>query len=671
VNESLTFRQAEKRIRRLREEILYHEIKYYRDSDPQISDYEYDLLVKELEILEAAYPDLITPESPTQRIGDQPLEGFTSVEHSVPMLSLDNCYTTQELRDFEERVKKIIPLKGLEYVVELKIDGLGISVIYRDGKFDQAVTRGDGKRGDDVTLNVKTIKSLPLTIGLKQVVEVRGEIYMPYASFHALNAQRERNGELLFANPRNAASGSIRLLDPKLVAERRLDAFLYSLYIDGEETKSQWQTLKTLHELGFKTNPLSRLFRSLDEVISFYDDLVRQRDSLAYDADGIVIKVNSTVQQRMLGQTSKFPRWAISLKFPARQATTHVKDIAIQVGRTGALTPVAILEPVQLAGITISRSTLHNEDEIRRKDIRIGDTVLIERSGDVIPRVVSVMKERRTGTERTFVFPTSCPVCGTKAFRPKGEAVARCINPSCAAVLRESILHFASRRAMNIEGLGEALVDQLLATGLVREIPDLYRLRLEQLENLERMGRRSSQNLLAEIEKSKANDLARLIFALGIRYVGERTAQILASHYRSIDALAAATQEELMETEDVGPKVTESVVFFFEQPHNRELIEKLRNLGLNLAGQITPSAQEKPLTGKTFVLTGTLPGMSREQATGLIEKLGGKVTSSVSTKTDFLVVGAEPGSKLQKAQQLGITLISVEELLGLIGDTGQ
>jgi DNA ligase (NAD+) len=661
VNENLTFHQAEERIHRLREEILYHEVKYYRDNDPQISDYEYDLLIKELETLEAVYPDLITPESPTQRVGEQPLEGFTPVEHSSPMLSLDNCYTTRELQEFEERIKKIITIDELEYVVELKIDGLGISVIYRDGKFDQAVTRGDGTRGDDVTLNVKTIKTFPLTIGLKQVVEVRGEIYMPYTSFHALNAQRDQKGEPLFANPRNAAAGSIRLLDPKLVAGRRLDAFLYSLFIDGKETESQWQTLKTLHELGFKTNPFSRLCPSLEEVISLYDELIQQRDSLEYDADGIVVKVNSTAQQHRLGQTSKFPRWAISRKFPARQATTRINDIVIQVGRTGALTPVAILEPVQLAGITISRSTLHNETEIQRKDIRIGDTVLIERSGDVIPRVVSVMMERRTGAERTFSFPPVCPVCGTKAFRPEGEAVSRCINPSCAAVLRESILHFASRRAMNIEGLGDALVDQLLATGLVREIPDLYRLRLDQLENLERMGRKSSQNLLAEIEKSKANDLSRLIYALGIRYVGERTAQILATHYRSIDALGAATNEDLMEIEDVGPKVAESVVFFFAQPHNRELVEKLRDQGLNLTGQLTPAAQKQPLSGKTFVLTGALAGMSREQATELIENLGGKVTSSVSARTDYLIVGADPGSKLQKARKLGIALLSVEE----------
>jgi DNA ligase (NAD+) len=657
---------AAERIRILRGEIVFHETKYYRDNDPQISDSEFDHLVKELEALEARYPDLITPDSPTQRVGEQPHEGFAGVEHRIPMLSLDNCFSPEELKDFEERIRKVIPDEDLEYVVELKIDGLGISVIYREGSLAQAVTRGDGVRGDDVTSNVRTIRSLPLSIDLTGEVEVRGEIFLPFPSFQALNREREANGEPVFANPRNAAAGSIRMLDPQVVAARKLDAFLYTLFIDGEESESQWESLQKLHDLGFKTNPRSQPCRDLEEVTGLYRSLIEERDSLEYDVDGIVIKVNSADQQRRLGRTSKFPRWAVSLKFPARQATTRINDIQIQVGRTGALTPVAALEPVQLSGITISRSTLHNEDEILRKDIRIGDTVLIERSGDVIPRVVSVMKDKRSGKEKAFRFPSACPVCGTKTFRPENEVVARCVNPSCPAVVRESILHFVSRRAMNIEGLGEALVELLLDSGQVHEIPDLYRLEPQELERLERMGHKSSQNLLDEIEKSRHNDLSRLIYALGIRYVGERTAQILAGHFRSMDALASATQEELEEIDDVGPKVGESVVFFFQEPRNLALIEKLRAAGLNLAVREAPVTGEGLLQGKTFVLTGTLQNMRREQAKARIESLGGKVTTSVSSKTDYLLAGSDPGSKLRKARELGIALLSEEDFLELI-----
>jgi DNA ligase (NAD+) len=575
------------------------------------------------------------------------------------MLSLDNCYSPEELKDFEERIRKLIPEEDLEYVLELKIDGLGISVIYREGSLAQAVTRGDGVRGDDVTSNVRTIKSLPLSIDLTGEVEVRGEIFLPLPSFQALNREREANGESMFANQRNAAAGSIRMLDPQVVAARKLDAFLYTLFIDGAEAESQWESLQKLHDLGFKTNLRSRLCRNLEEVTDLYHSLSEERDDLEYDVDGVVIKVNAADQQRRLGQTSKFPRWAISLKFPARQATTRINDILIQVGRTGALTPVATLEPVKLSGITISRSTLHNEDEIRRKDIRIGDTVLIERSGDVIPRVVSVMKDKRSGKEKAFVFPTACPVCGTKTFRPENEAVARCVNPSCPAVVRESILHFASRRAMNIEGLGEALVDQLLDSGQVHEIPDLYLLEPAGLEQLERMGLKSSQNLLDEIEKSRLNDLSRLIYALGIRYVGERTAQILAGHFRSMEALARATQEELEEIDDVGPKVGESVAFFFREPRNLALLDKLRAAGLNFVVREAQGTGEEP---------GVLQSMPREQAKARIESLGGKVTLSVSSKTDYLLAGSDPGSKLRKAQELGIALLSEEEFLELISD---
>jgi DNA ligase (NAD+) len=660
--------QAKARIDALRGKIVYHEQKYYRDNDPQISDYEYDQLVKELESLEAAYPELITPESPTQRVGEQPLEGFVSVEHRLPMLSLDNCYSPEELTDFQDRIQKIIPGQSLRYVVELKIDGLGIAITYRDGKFVQAVTRGDGRRGDDVTHNVKTIKSLPLTIPEKNEVEVRGEIYMPFQSFQRLNQERLQQEEAPFANPRNAAAGSIRLLDPKTVAGRSLDAFLYSIYIAEEETAYQWENLQILNHMGFKTNPWNRRCENLEEAVAVYNELLTMRDDLDYDVDGVVIKVDSTAQQQELGHTSKFPRWAISLKFPARQATTRITDIIIQVGRTGALTPVAALEPVQLSGITIRRSTLHNEEEIRRKDIRIGDTVLVERSGDVIPKVVSVMKDKRTGHEKKFNFPTHCPVCGTQAFKPEEEVVSRCVNPSCPAVVRNSLLHFASRRAMNIEGLGEALVDQLFKEGLIREIPDLYKLKPEELEQLERMGGKSSQNLLEEIEKSKQNDLSRLIFALAIRHVGERTAQVLADRFKELKALAQASTEKLEEIEDVGPKVAQSLVFFFQQPKNLELIQKLEESGLNFSSKSTgdEAAGEHPLAGKTFVLTGALSELTRDEARSRIEALGGKVTSSLSAGTDYLVVGDSPGSKLKKAQNLGTNLLSEEEFLKLI-----
>jgi len=666
MDKPLTKEEAAQRIKKLRKDIKYHEKKYYVDSDPQISDYEFDLLVKELQKLEQRFPDLITPESPSQRVGELPLEGFITVEHSTPMLSLDNCYNESELREFEERIRKFFPTESLEYVAELKIDGLGISVRYRNGKYHRAVTRGDGIRGDDVTANVKTIKSLPLEIESSREVEVRGEIYLPFPSFRRINEERQEAGEALFANPRNAAAGSIRLLDPRVVAQRGLDLFLYSIFIDEKERESQWKNLETLKKLNFRINPHARLCRSLDDVLDFYHEWRGKRDNLDYDADGIVIKVNSTEKQRILGSTSKFPRWAISFKFPSRQATTRVQDIIIQVGRTGALTPVALLEPVKLSGITISRSTLHNEDEIKRKEIRIGDIVLIERSGDVIPKVVAVMKERRTGKEKPFVFPGRCPVCRSSTFQADGEAVSRCTNPSCPAKLKESLLHFASRRAMNIEGLGDAIIDQLLIKKLVNNISDIYNLKFEDLVNLERMGPKSAQNLLSEIEKSKGSEISRLIFALGIRFVGERTAQALASHFKNIDALERACFEELIQIQDVGPKVAESVVFFFKQSENIELVHKLKEMGLNFSQTIKTEKGEKPLTGQIFVLTGKLSRLTREEAAEIIEALGGQISSSVSQKTTCIVVGEAPGSKLQKAQELGISTLDESEFFRLI-----
>jgi len=663
---SLSLKQATQKIEKLRKEIKYHEKKYYVDNDPQISDYAFDLIVKELDKLEKQFPELITPESPTQRVGEQPLEGVASVKHRTPMLSLDNCYSEEELKEFEERIEKIIPAEKIEYVAELKIDGLGISVIYRDGKFSQAVTRGDGFRGDDVTLNVKTIRSLPLLIDNTRKIEVRGEAYLPFQSFQKINHERSGKGEPLFANPRNAAAGSLRLLDPEEVASRNLDAFFYSIFSEGKEESSQWKNLQTLKELGFKINPQSRHCFTLKEVISFWNEWQEKREDLDYDADGVVVKINSTELQKNLGSTAKFPRWSISYKFPARQATTKITNIKIQVGRTGALTPVAILKSVKLSGITISRSTLHNEDEIKRKDIRIGDTVLIERSGDVIPKVVSVMKERRTGKEKIFTFPTICPVCQSSTFKPEGEAISRCVNPSCRARLRGSLLHFVSRRAMNIEGLGDSLVGQLLEKKLVKSIPDIYSLDYEKLAGLERMGPKSSQNLLEEIEKSKQRDVARLIYALGIRYVGERTAQALASHFKNLESLASASLEELIQIEDVGPKVAESVVFFFSQPENTGLMNILKKSGLNFSYKEEKREGKRPLGGQLFVLTGKLSSLSREQATEMIEVLGGAVTSSVSRKTTYVVTGDSPGSKLEKAKRLGVPTLEEKEFLKLV-----
>ena len=637
----------EDKINHLRKTIEYYEKKYYIDNDPQISDYEFDMLIKALQELERSHPEFVVSESPTQRVGEQPLSGFASIEHHTPMLSLDNCYSITELKSFENRLKKIITEENIQYVTELKIDGLGISITYTDGKYARAVTRGDGIRGDDVTANVKTIKSLPLVIADKRDIEIRGEIFLPFSSFHQINTERQSLGEPPFANPRNAAAGSIRLLDPREVTKRNLDLFLYSIDTKGEDGLDQWPSLLELKKLGFKINPISQLFNRLDEVFSFHKMWSERRDELGYDVDGIVVKVNFKNQQERLGNTAKFPKWAISYKFPARQATTQINDIVIQVGRTGALTPVAILKPVKLSGITITRSTLHNEDEIHRKDIRVGDHVLIERSGDVIPKVVSVMKERRTGKEVEFVFPRTCPVCASTIFRPEDEVISRCFNPSCPAKLKESLLHFASRKAMNIEGLGEALVNQLLELGIVKSIPDLFSLHLHDLENLERMGSKSSQNLLNEIEQSKKNKLFPLIFALGIRFVGERTAQILAEHFQNLESLFTVTNETLMEIDDIGPKVAESIIFFFRQPENRNLINRLKLSGLNFdAKKVKDSVLGKPvLEGKTFVLTGTLSALTRDRAKEKIESLGGRVVASVSSNTDFVVAGEAAGSK--------------------------
>jgi DNA ligase (NAD+) len=659
-------KQAEARIRRLRADILHHEKKYYVDNDPQIADAEFDALVKELRALESAHPELITPDSPTQRVGGKPVEGFATVRHATPMLSIDNAYTVEEFDEFDDRVRKLLRGEAVGYMAELKIDGLGISVQYRDGVFVQAVTRGDGVQGDDVTSNVKTIRTLPLRIADRGEVEARGEIYLPFASFQAINRERERNDEALFANPRNAAAGSIRLLDPREVAVRKLDIFLYTLIRDGAEPASQHETLAQLKALGFKTNPHSRLCRARDEVVEFWRAWTEKRDTLNYDVDGIVLKVDDAAARRELGVTAKFPRWAISFKFPARQATTRINDIIVQVGRTGALTPVAVLEPVRLSGTLISRATL--QDEVRRKDIRIGDRVLIERSGDVIPKVVGPMTEGRTGRERPFVMPVRCPVCRSAVLRLEGEVVARCTNPSCPARIRESLLHFAGRRAMNIQGLGEALVDQLLSSGLVRAIPDIYGLNAEDIAGLERMGDKSAANLMEEIERSKANDPARLLFGLGIRHVGEKLARTLVLRFPDIECLAGATAEDLQGVEEVGPVVAESVLFFFKQPENLDLLRRLKAAGVRMSSEKTEAdaGRPLPLAGRIFVLTGTLSRFSRDEAKARIEKLGGAVTDALSGRTTDLVAGSAPGSKLDKARKLGTRVLSEDEFLALL-----
>ena len=662
------------RIESLRREIRYHNRKYYVEDSPEISDYEYDQLMKELESLEAQYPDLITPDSPTQRVGGEPAEEFATVEHRVAMLSLDNTYSPEELPEFDERVRKLLPGQEIEYVAELKLDGLGVALIYENGRFARGATRGDGQRGEDVTGNLKTIRSIPLVLeGIGSslpVLEVRGEVYMRKSAFQELNRQREDDGETPFANPRNAAAGSVRLLDPRITASRPLDIFLYMLsYSEGVSFPSHWESLQALKEMGFKVNSHTLKFPTIGEAVDYCNLWTEKRDEVDYEIDGVVVKVNSIAQQVELGATTKSPRWAISYKFPARQATSKIEDIIVQVGRTGALTPVAVLTPTPLSGTVISRATLHNEDEIRRKDIRIGDTVLIERAGDVIPAVVMVIEEKRTGQEKEFKMPEKCPVCNSDVFRPEGEAVTRCINPACPAQIKEHLHHFASRNAMDIEGLGPSIIDQLVDKGLVQNVSGLYFLKAEDLSALERMGGKSAENLIAALESSKDNALARLVFALGIRHVGIRAAEILAEQYSSMDALAKAAVEELEQIDEIGPKIAQSVAQFFQQEGNLSIIGRLREAGVKMSEERIQGDEELPLQGKTFVLTGTLQNMTRSEAAEAIKNAGGKVASSVSKNTDYVVVGESPGSKYDRAQKLGITILNEDEFTRLISNS--
>ncbi len=662
---------AAQEIERLRAELRHHEELYYVHDNPEISDADYDALMARLHELEAAHPALLAPDSPTQRVGGRPVERFEQYAHRRPMLSLDNSYNLDDLRAFDERCRKLADGRAFAYVAELKIDGLSIALHYERDVLVRGVTRGDGRIGEDVTQNARTIRSIPLRLQephTAAAIEVRGEAYLARKVFARINAEREEAEEPRFANPRNAAAGTLRQLDPKIVAARRLDLFAYDTLTGERKTfDTHWHALDWLERAGFRTGP-RRLCTTIDEVIAFCHDMEAERDGLEYEIDGVVVKINSTALQDEFGATTKAPRWAIAYKYPARQATTQIKEISVQVGRTGALTPVAILEPVQLAGTTVSRATLHNEDEIKRLNVRVGDHILLEKSGDVIPKVLKVVESRRTGAEQRFRMPKKCPVCGGVVSRPEGEVVARCVAADCAAQLKARLLHFASRRALRIEGLGDALADQFVQTKLVRDVADLYALTHAQVAGLERMAEKSATNLLAQIEASKARDLPQLVYGLGIRHVGERTAAILARSFRSLAGLRAATVEALDEIPEIGLTVAESVRDWFADEGNRALCERLHAAGVRPELAVgTEVVADEAFAGKLFVLTGRLETLSRDEARAAIEARGGRVTSTVSKKTDYIVAGAEAGSKLDKARELGLHVIDEPALKALLG----
>lgn len=648
---------VEKQIAELREQIEKHNYAYYVLDQPSISDAEYDELMRKLMELEEQYPQYKTPDSPSQRVGGAPLEAFQKVTHRVPMLSLSNAFNEGDLRDFDRRVRQEVG--DVRYVCELKIDGLAVSLRYEDGYFVQGATRGDGTTGEDITENLKTIRSLPLRLRKQVTIEVRGEAYMPRKSFEKLNEKRKMNGEELFANPRNAAAGSLRQLDPKVAASRQLDIFAYHV-VNAEELGilSHSAALNYLDELGFKTNPARQVCETIDDVLSYIEQWHGRRASLPYDIDGIVIKVDAFAQQKQLGATAKSPRWAIAYKFPAEEVVTQLVDIELSVGRTGVVTPTAILQPVRVAGTIVQRASLHNEDYIREKDIRLGDYVVIKKAGDIIPEVVRSLPERRTGKEEPFDMPTHCPACASELVRLDDEVALRCVNPQCPAQIREGLIHFVSRQAMNIDGLGEKVIAQLFEHGLVRSVADLYTLTKDELVALERMGEKSATNLLQAIEASKQNSLERLLFGLGIRHVGAKAAKTLAEHFETMERLQQATKEELTAIHEIGEKMADSIVTYFSKEEVKQLLERLRAYGVNMTYKGAKQTVDISSTfaGKTFVLTGTLQSMSRSEAKETIEALGGKVTGSVSKKTDVVVVGEDAGSKLEKAKQLGITI---------------
>jgi len=672
------------RIEELRARIRHHEHCYYVLDAPEITDAEFDRLLKELEALEAAHPDLVAPDSPTQRVGGAPAEGFVSVEHAAPMLSLDNAYTEDELRAFDARVRRALEMADeappLTYVAELKIDGLSLALTYEDGRLVRGVTRGDGIRGEDVTSNVRVIRAIPLRFrtqgsGLRAQgrIEIRGEAYLSRQAFDRVNREREETEEPLFANPRNAAAGTMRTLDPKAVSRRGLSAFFYQVVVpDGAAPidATNAATLERLSSWGLPVEPHWERCEGIEGLFEFCRRWSTARRELAFDTDGIVIKLDDLALRARLGTTAKFPRWAVAFKFPAEQAATVLREIRVNVGRTGAVTPYAVLEPVFLSGSTISMATLHNEQEVARRDVRDGDTVIIEKGGDVIPKVIGPVLEKRPPGSKPWVMPTTCPFCGSVLSKPEEEVVWRCENASCPARLRRSLEHFASRRAMNIEGLGESLTAQLLESGLVKDFADLYALTVDQLAGLERMGKKSGARLVAEIEKSRTNDVWRLLHALGIRHIGEGSAQALARHFGSIPRLQEASAEAIEQVPDVGPVVARAVRAFLDEPHNQALLARLAERGVRMVDDAAPTGPAAPqiFAGRTFVITGTLPSMSREDATALITRLGGKVSGSVSRKTSYLIAGADAGSKLQKAQELAVPILDEAALRALAGD---
>jgi DNA ligase (NAD+) len=661
------------RVRSLREEVRYHDWQYYVLDDPEIPDAEYDRLMRELRQLEAAHPELISPDSPTQRVGGAPLEAFAEVEHLVPMLSLDNVFSETELEDFDRRMRERLGVTAVAYAAEPKVDGLAISLLYQDGVLVRGATRGDGRRGEDVTLGVRTVPAVPLRLrghGYPKQLEVRGEVYMPRSGFEALNNKMRVSGGRTFANPRNAAAGSLRQLDPRITASRPLAIFCYGTGFTegGELPDSHTVLMRRFADWGLRVSPELAAVRGVSGCLTYHRELERRRDRLDFDIDGVVFKVDSRPQQQQLGFLSRAPRWAVAFKFPAQEQLTRVLGIDVQVGRTGALTPVARLEPVQVAGAKVTNATLHNEDEIRRKDIRIGDVVMVRRAGDVIPQVTGVVLARRPADAREFRMPRRCPECDSEVLRVEGEAAARCTGGLfCPAQRREALRHFASRRAMDIEGLGEKLVDQLVDKALVDSPADLYRLDADSLAKLERMGRKSAENLVQALERSKQTTLARFLFALGIREVGEATAQALAAHFGDLQPLMDADQETLQQVPDVGPVVAAHVVGFFRQQHNRDVIRQLRDAGVSWPVQAPTASGAAPLAGKTFVLTGTL-SRPRNELKEQLETLGAKVSGSVSKKTSYVVAGADPGSKLARARELQVEVLDEDALRRLLED---
>ncbi|MCX7965045.1 MAG: NAD-dependent DNA ligase LigA [Syntrophorhabdaceae bacterium] len=666
--------KIKEKIESLRREIEYHNYRYYVLDSPVITDSEYDRLMRELIELEEKYPEFLSPNSPTQRIGAKPLEEFSTVAHTIPMLSLANAMNKDEVIEFDKRVKKLLGVHEIDYVMEVKIDGLAVELVYINGEFVLGSTRGDGFVGEDITQNLRTIKSIPMRllesehVVIPERLEVRGEIYMGKKEFLELNRQREITGEPLFANPRNAASGSVRQLDPKITASRKLNIFCYAMgQIIGIDLKTHMEFLDYLKKWGFRVNPYTKLCRNLEEIFEHYNFIKSIRDEIPYEIDGTVIKVNRLDYQAQLGQVSRSPRWAIAYKFEAHEEQSIIKDIIVGVGRTGALTPVAILDPVNIGGVVVERATLHNEDEIKRKDIMIGDHVIVTRAGDVIPEVVRVITEKRTGSERTFFMPDKCPVCGEPVVRPEGEAIRRCVNINCPAQIKGRIIHFASKRAMDIEGLGEKLVDQLVDKGIVKDVSDLYYLTKEQLANLERMADKSAQNLIDAINNSKKRPFNRFIYALGIRHVGEHISTLLAERYKNIEELMVAKEDELINIPEIGPEVASSIVFFFHDEKNRQTIEKMIKAGVKIEYK---EEGKKPLDGLIFVFTGTLKRFTRDEAKRMVESLGAKTSNSVSKKINFVVAGEEAGSKLDKAKQMGIKVIDEEEFIRMIKEAG-